>query len=392
MDRERWLPDLDADFVVVGAGVVGLAIAERLAARGTVVVVERNEAAARETSAHNTGIVHAGFLYETGSLKHRLCLEANPLVYEWCEAHGVRVAHTGKLVVALAAEDLDGLERVEARARANGVSGIRRLTGIEARALEPHIAAVAALSSETSGIIDQAGFAKSLESAARDRGVLFAFHHTVIAVERAEGSTTVHLRDAEGAESSLRAGVLVNSAGHGAPLIAALAGLPLDGDAARGLPPLRQRVNRGRYYDLVSPEFSRAVSRPVYPIPSGAADVQRHQVQAGGAGMHLSVDIDGVAHLGPDTEWLPDGTPLDYRVDDAPRAAFLAAGRRFLPSLRDEDITPGQVGYRPKIEVTGDTPPDFLIFRDGAYVHLGGIESPGLTSALAIARHVEGLV
>ena len=386
------MPDLDADFVVVGAGVVGLAIAERLAERGTVVVVERNEAAARETSAHNTGIVHAGFLYETGSLKHRLCLEANPLVYEWCEAHGVRVAHTGKLVVALATEDLDGLDRVDARARADGVPGIRRLTGIEAQALEPNIAAVAALLSETSGIIDQAGFAKSLESAARDRGVLFAFHHTLIAVERAEGSTTVHLRDAEGRESSLRAGILVNSAGHGAPTIAALAGLPLDGDAARGLPPLRQRVNRGRYYDLVTPEFSRAVSRPVYPIPSGAADVQLHQVQAGGAGMHLSVDIDGVAHLGPDTEWLPDGAPLDYRVDDAPRAAFLAAGRRFLPALRDDDIAPGQVGYRPKIEAVGDTPPDFLIFRDGAYVHLGGIESPGLTSALAIARYVEALV
>ncbi|TAJ16585.1 MAG: FAD-dependent oxidoreductase, partial [Dehalococcoidia bacterium] len=207
---------------------------------------------------------------------------------------------------------------------------------------------------------------------------------------RAEGATTIHLRDAEGAESSLRAGVLVNAAGHGAPALAALAGLPLDGDPARGLPPLRQRVNRGRYYDLVTPEFSRAVSRPVYPIPSG--DVQRHQAQAGGAGMHLSADIDGVAHLGPDTEWLPEGAPLDYRVDDAPRAAFLEAGRRFLSGLTDEDIAPGQVGYRPKIEVTGDTPPDFLIFRDGAYVHLGGIESPGLTSALAIARYVEGLV
>ena len=386
------MPDLDVDFVVVGAGLVGLAIAERLAARGTVVVVERNEASARESSAHNTGIVHAGFLYETGSLKHHLCLEANPLVYEWCEGHGVRVAHTGKLVVALGAEDLDGLDRIEARARANGVPGIRRLTGSEARALEPNIAAVAALSSETSGIIDQVGFAKSLESVARDRGVLFAFHHTVAAVERAEGSTTVHLRDADGAESSLRAGILVNSAGHGAPSLAAVAGLPLDGDTARGLPPLRQRVNRGRYYDLITPEFSRAVSRPVYPIPSGAADVQRHQAQAGGAGMHLSVDIDGVAHLGPDTEWLPDGAPLDYRMDDAPRAAFLAAGRRFLPALSDEDIAPGQVGYRPKIEAVGDTPPDFLIFRAGAYVHLGGIESPGLTSALAIARYVEGLV
>ena len=386
------MADLDADFVVVGAGVVGLAVAERLAARSTVVVVERDEASARETSAHNTGIVHAGFLYETGSLKHRLCLEANPLVYDWCDAHAVRVAHTGKLVVALASEDLDGLDRMEARARANGVPGVSRLTAAEARALEPNVAAVAALFSVTSGIVDQAGFAKSLESAARDRGALFAFQHSVTGVQREAGAATVHLRDAGGVESSLRAGVLVNAAGHGAPSVAALAGLSLDGDAARGLPPLRQRVNRGRYYDLVTPEFSHAVSRPVYSIPSGASDVQRHQAQAGGAGVYLSVDIDGVAHLGPDTEWLPEGAPLDYRVDDSRRAAFLAAGRRFLPALRDEDIAPGQVGYRPKVEAAGDTPPDFLIFRDGPYVHLGGIESPGLTSALAIARYVEGLV
>ncbi len=219
-----------------------------------------------------------------------------------------------------------------------------------------------------------------------------AFHHTVTGVEREGGSVRVHLRDAEGVESSLRAGVLVNAAGHGAPSVAALAGLPLDGDAARGLPPLRPRVNRGRYYDLVTPACDRAVSRPVYPIPPAASDVQRHQAHAGGAGIYLSVDIDGVAHLGPDTEWLPDGAPLDYRADDTRRAAFLAAGRRFLPALRDEDIAPGQVGYRPKLEAIGDAPPDFLIFRDGPYVHLGGIESPGLTSALAIARYVEGLV
>ncbi len=376
--------DLDADFVIAGAGVVGLAVAERLAARGSVVVVERNEASARETSAHNTGIVHAGLLYETGSLKHRLCLEANPLLYEWCDAHSVRVAHCGKLIVALAPEELDGLDRLRARAKANSVPGVRRLTANEARALEPNIEAVAALFSETSGILDQAAFAKSLESSARDRGVLFAFQHSVVGVERGDGDVTVHLRDAGGTESSLRAGVLVNAAGHGAPAIGMLAGLAADA--------VRQRVNRGRYYDFVSPEFSRAVSRPVYPIPSGAADVQRHQARAGGAGMHLSVDIDGIAHLGPDTEWLPDGVPLDYRADDSRRAAFLEAGQRFLPALRDEDIAPGQVGYRPKLAEVGETPPDFLIVREGGYVHLGGIESPGLTSALAIARYVEGLL
>jgi len=127
-------------------------------------------------------------------------------------------------------------------------------------------------------------------------------------------------------------------------------------------------------------------------LPDPARHVQCHHAHAGGAGMHLSVDIDGVAHLGPDTEWLPEGVPLDYRADDSRRAAFLDAGRRFLPALRDEDIAPGQVGYRPKLAAAGEAPPDFLIVRDGGYVHLGGIEWPGLTSALAIARYVERLL
>ena len=151
-------------------------------------------------------------------------------------------------------------------------------------------------------------------------------------------------------------------------------------------------MNRGRYYDFATPELSRVVSRPVYPVPPGAADVQRHQAAAGGLGLHLSVDIDGVAHLGPDTSWLPDDAVLDYRAEDDAREAFLAAGRRLIPGLQSDDLVPGQVGYRPKLTSKDGAPPDFSVWRDGAYVHLGGIESPGLTASLALARHVESLL
>ncbi len=383
---------LDADIAVIGAGVVGLAVAERLAVRGSVVVVEQNEAYARETSAHNTGIVHAGMFYETGSLKHRLCVEGNVLLHEWADARGVPLLRCGKLIVAVEPEDRDGLERVWARAEANDVPGMSRLTPQEARDLEPRVRMTEAIWSATSSVVDQAAYARSLESAARDRGVLFAYQHSLEHAAREGDSFVLHLRDADDEASTLRVGALVNAAGHGAPAVASALGYPLDG--AEGVPVMRQRVNRGRYYDFADPAWGRAVSRPVYPVPPGAHDVQRHQAAAGGLGLHLSIDVDGVAHLGPDTAWMPEGAPLDYRSVDEGREAFLAAGRRLLgPDLEAPDLVPGQVGYRPKLAVVeGGAPADFVTFRDGGYVHLGAIESPGLTSSLAIARHVESLL
>jgi L-2-hydroxyglutarate oxidase LhgO len=265
-----------------------------------------------------------------------------------------------------------------------------RIDSARARELEPAIPAVAALYSASSGVVDQWGYARSLEAAARERGALFAYRHDLLAAERDGDGFVLRLADPDGGEAPLRCGTLVNAGGHGAPGVAALLGYPLDG--ADGVPPLRQRVNKGRYYDFARPELARAVSRPVYPIPPDAGTVLQHQASAGGLGLHLSVDIDGVAHLGPDTEWLPEDAPRDYRADDTRRALFLDAGRRLLPDLTAEDLVPGQVGYRPKLAGDGSAPPDFLIWPDRGYVHLGGIESPGLTSSLAIAREVAEIV
>jgi L-2-hydroxyglutarate oxidase LhgO len=201
----------------------------------------------------------------------------------------------------------------------------------------------------------------------------------------AEGFT-LQLAGPDGEVSTLRCAVIVNSAGHGAPALAAALGYDLDGGG--DAPVLRQRANRGRYYDLVSPRARHAVSGPVYPVPHGGGDMPEYMRRAGGLGVHITVDIEGGVHLGPDAEWLEDDAALDYRADDRPRAEFLAAGRRLLPFLEDEDIAPGQVGYRPKLHAAGEDPGDFVIWADRGYVHLGGIESPGLTAALAIARRV----
>ncbi|MGE3960765.1 MAG: NAD(P)/FAD-dependent oxidoreductase [Dehalococcoidia bacterium] len=385
-------PVRDADIAVIGAGAVGLATAYALAPRGAVVVIEANEAPGRETSSHNTGIVHAGMFYPTGTLKHRLCLEGNALLHEWADRLGVPLLRCGKLIVAVDRHDLAGLDRVWAQCLANEVPEVRRIDGPEANALEPRIRAAAAIWSGTSSVVDQTAYVRSIESAGRDRGVLFAYRHRVASAARDGDSFVIDALDGDGNEARLRVGLLVNAAGHGAPGIAAALGYPLDGGAA--MPVLAQRVNRGVYYDFANPELGRAVSRTIYPVPPGRT-VDEQQDRGGGLGIHLSVDVDGVAHLGPDTAWMPDlvpnGAPLAYRSVDEDRAPFLRAARRLLgDAVRAEDLVPGQVGYRPKRAVDGFA--DFVILEDSGYVHLGGIESPGLTASLAIGRFVADLV
>ena len=376
------------DVAVIGAGVVGLAVAARLAERTSVAIIERHPAIALETSSHNSQVVHGGMYYPTGSLKHLLCIEGRRLLYDWCEARGVPVRRTGKLIVATHASELGGLEGVWEQAQRNGVEGMSRLTEAEARALEPAVPAVGALLSVETGAVDAYAFARSMEAAARERGALVALAHEVQSVRRDSDGFTLELRDPEGNPAELRAATIVNSAGHGAPAIASALGYPLEG--AEGIPALRQRPNRGRYYD-VSASVGRAVSRHIYPVPHGTGDMRSFMRTAGGLGVHLTVDIDGGVHLGPDTEWLEADAVLDYRSDDTRRAAFLEAGRRLLPGLTDADIAPGQVGYRPKLDAAGSDA-DFVIWAERGYVHLGGIESPGLTASLAIARRVSELI
>ncbi|MYH41897.1 MAG: NAD(P)/FAD-dependent oxidoreductase [Chloroflexi bacterium] len=382
--------ELDADVVVIGAGVVGLAVAARLARERSAVVIERREGPALETSAHNSQVVHAGIYYPTGSRKHLLCVAGNRALYAWCSERGVPAARTGKLVAALTEEELPALEGVWEQAAANGVPGMGRLSAEGARALEPAVPCRAALHSESSGVVDAGAFARSLEGEARSRGALLAYRHELRGAARVAGGFVLEAADPDGEAHELRCAALVNAAGHGAPLVARAAGYPLDGGA--GVPAFRQRVNKGRYYDVVDASLARRVSRHVYPVPAGGGGMDGYLARAGGLGVHLTVDLDGGLHLGPDTEWLEEGAALDYRALDDRREAFLAAGRRLLPELGAEGIAPGQVGYRPKLHGPGEPAADFLIWGDRGYVHLGGIESPGLTASLAIAEEVASLL
>ncbi len=371
----------DVEVAIIGGGVVGLAIAAELAQTRQVAVIERHAGYGLETSSHNSGVVHAGIYYPTGSLKHTLCIEGNRLLYEWAAAHSVPIKRTGKLIIAIDGAELDALEAVARQAAANGVPDIRLESTDELRQLEPRVRCVAAIWSGSTGVVDQLALMASFASAAEQRGAWMALKHEVVGIERRAAEFAVTLSDPDGSPAKISAEVLINSAGLGAPTIAAMLGYPLEG--GDGVPRLRQTVNKGRYYDVITPEKARAVHHLVYPVPDHGR---------GGLGVHVTVDLDGGVHLGPDTEWLSDGVPLDYHSADDRRADFFAAASRYLPFLDPDDIAPGQVGYRPKLQEPGGPIADFLIWRDGGYVHLGGIESPGLTASPAIARHVASLL
>ena len=377
---------MDVDAAVVGGGVVGLAVAMELSRTMQVAVIERHGALGLETSSHNSGVVHAGIYYPTGSLKHTLCIEGNRLLYEWAAARGVRAHRTGKLIIAVDGDEIDALDAVASRAAENGVPELRMIRDVaELRELEPQVRCVAALFSGSTGVVDQSALMASFAAEVEARGGIIALKHDVTAAGRQHDGFALRMADPQGAEASLSARLLVNAAGLGAPAVATMLGYPLDGGEGgpAGVPPLRQTVNKGRYYDIVTPEKARVLRHLVYPVP---------EHEKGGLGVHVTLDVDGGVHLGPDTEWLDEGVPLDYRADDLRRADFHAAASRYLPFLEPDDLAPGQVGYRPKLQAPGGPQADFLVWHDRGYLHLGGIESPGLTASLAIARHAASLL
>ena len=370
------------DVAIIGAGVVGLAIAAELSKDRSVAVLERHEGYGRENSSHNSGVIHAGIYYPPDWLKTTLCVTGNRLLYAWAADHSVRVRRTGKLIIAQDEGELAALEQLLSAARANGVPELEMLSQRQVASLEPAIEAVAAIVSRSTGVIDQMELMRSLESTAAANGASLAYVHDVRQMERSSGRFELDVRDPQGGEMRLEAAALVNSAGLAADRLAEALGYDLDGE-----PAMRQTVNKGRYYDIVTPEKAARLQRLIYPLPHG---------DRSGLGTHVTLDIDGGVHLGPDTEWL-EGTAsldsrLDFRSDDARRAEFLAAVRRFLPWLEADDLLPGQVGYRTKLSGPGEPPRDFLIWEDDGYVHLGGIESPGMTASLAIAIHVRELL
>ncbi|MFA7475953.1 MAG: NAD(P)/FAD-dependent oxidoreductase [Castellaniella sp.] len=357
------------DCVVIGAGVVGLAVARACALAGLeTLALEAESAIGTATSARNSEVIHAGLYYPRGSLKARLCVQGRQALYDYCASHGVAHQRRGKLIVATRDEQIGALERIGAAAAANGVHDLRRLDAAQARAREPALRCVAALESPSTGIIDSHGLMLALLGDLESAGGLVAVRSPVLSGRiLADG---ILLRVGGDEPMELIARRVVNCAGlHAQTVAAAIDGLP-PGSIPAG------RYAKGNYYALSG---KAPFSRLIYPVP-----------EPGGLGVHLTLDLGGQARFGPDVEWID---AIDYTVDPARADGFYAAIRRYWPDLRDGALRPDYAGIRPKLAVPAGQDADFLIQDARTHgvpglVNLYGIESPGLTACLAIADEV----
>jgi L-2-hydroxyglutarate oxidase LhgO len=359
------------DCVVIGAGVVGLAVARALAMRGReTLVLEAEGAIGTGTSSRNSEVIHAGIYYPPGSAKARLCVAGKRLLYEYCERRGIEYRRYGKLIVAAEEAQRRALETIESTALANGVTDLTWLTAAEARVLEPALRCVAALLSPSTGVIDSHGFMLALQGDLEDAGGAIVCHSPVRRGHCEPERIVLEAGTDETVEVAAR--VVVNSAGLGAQ---ALAGR-IDGVPRESIPP--SLYAKGNYYVLQGRAPFRHLIYPT-PIP-------------GGLGVHLTLDLAGRARFGPDVEWIET---LDYTVDPARAQHFYQVIRHYWPGLPEDSLRPGYAGIRPKLSNPGGAATDFLIQGEQAHgvrglVNLYGIESPGLTSALAIAEQVAG--
>ncbi len=359
------------DALVIGAGAVGLAVARALAQAGQeTIVAEALSGIGQGVSSRNSEVIHAGLYYPPGSLKARLCVRGKELLYALCASHGVEHRRCGKLTVANHPDEVTALRGLQDRAAANGVP-VAWMEAAEATALEPALHCIAALHSPTTGIVDSHGFMLALQGDLENAGGMVAFGSAVEAVTLGPGGADHVVRFADGSE--LAAGIVVNAASlHACSLARRFEGLD-----ARFIP--RESFAKGNYYALTG---RSPFTHLIYPAPGDAH-----------LGTHLTIDLGGQAKFGPDIEWLDVRTPeeIDYAVDPSRADGFYAEVRRYWPALPDGALTPSYSGVRPKIHGPREKAPDFRI--DGPAFHgvpgllnLFGVESPGLTSALAIGE------
>jgi len=360
--------------VVVGAGIVGLAVARALALAGReVVVLEAEDAIGTHTSSRNSEVIHAGIYYPKGSLKARACVAGRQRLYEYCASHGVPHRRCGKLIVAASEAQREELLQIKAKAHANGVADVVEIPAAEAMRMEPALHCVAALHSPSTGIIDSHALMLAYLGDAEAAGAMLGLQSPLTRVLVSNSGFEIHSE-----ETQFQSQILVNSAGIRAPSVAGL----IDGFPRDRIPP--EHYAKGNYYALTGrPPFSRLV----YPVP-----------EPGGLGVHVTLDLAGQARFGPDVEWIEHFDPrTDYAVDPKRAQRFYAAIRRYWPALPDGALAPGYSGIRPKISGPTEPAADFLVQGPSEHgvpglVNLFGIESPGLTASLALADDVARLL
>ena len=366
----------EANITIIGAGVVGLAIAAGLSRQQEgILVIEKNRTFGLETSSRNSEVIHSGIYYPGDSLKARLCVEGNRLLYELCQKYSVGHRRLGKIVVATDKDEAGKLEELYRQGLSNGVGDLRLLSQKEVKELEPDVEATAGMLSPSTGIVDAHSLMRIMYGLSREQGTDFVFDTEVTGIEKTGDKYLVEVQDREGT-SSFATGVLVNSAGLNSDAIAQLTGIDIDQAG------YKLHYCKGDYFSLNSPDGA-PVSRLVYPLPEQA-----------GKGIHVTLNLDGTVRLGPSAYYIDEP---DYQVDETQRDMFYQSVKKFLPRLRLEDIEPDFTGIRPKLQGPEETFRDFVIAHEEArglpgLINLIGIESPGLTAAPAIGQHVAEMV
>lgn len=369
------------DFIVIGAGVVGLAVTSALSDRfadSTVVLMERHEHFGKETSSRNSEVIHSGIYYPAGSLKAKLCVKGRQLLYDFCEKWEVPFQRIGKLIVAPDDDSISTLESLFKKGNDNGVFDLQMLNKSEVSRMEPHIKASAGLLSPSTGIVDSHILMAKLEAKSKNSGAMIVYGHEVTEITIEEGGYRVAFRTGDGEEDCIGCRCIINCAGLGAEKIAAMLGIDIDSAGYRIHP------CKGEYFSVRNAK-SRQISHLIYPPPLENLK---------GLGIHVTKSLDGNIRLGPNAFYVESP---DYDVDSTHKDMFYHAAKEYLPFLEYDDIEPDMAGIRPKIQAPGDPVKDFIIRHEEdrglpGVISLLGIESPGLTSCLAIAEYVSDMI
>ncbi len=369
------------DVVIIGAGVIGLAIALETAKKHpkkTIILLEQHDTFGQETSSRNSEVIHAGIYYPTGSLKTRLCVEGKDLLYDFCSQWKIPHQKIGKLIIARNLLEIPVLHELIKQGLQNGVEDLTFLEKTRVRQIEPHIYAEAAILSPSTGIIHSHRLLSRLDFLARQSGVLMGYRHRVTELEPLDDGYQVHFIDAENRPDTIACQWLINAAGLYADRIAAMQGIDIDQVGYRITP------CKGEYFSIDSAKSS-LVTRLVYPPPLE---------ELKGLGVHLTRSLDGRARLGPNAFFVDE---IDYRVDPEHAREFYETACTFLPFLEYSDLQPEMAGIRPKLQGSEHGFKDFVIRHEAdrgleGVINLLGIESPGLTCCLSISREIGQMI
>ena len=370
---------MDAEITIIGAGVVGLAIAKKVSEGwNNVFVLEKHLTFGQETSSRNSEVIHAGIYYPEGSLKAKLCVEGKRLLYDYCSKHEIPYNNCGKLVVATSEEELPIIEGIRQTALKNGVDDLLVVEKEEIAQMEPEVFAIRALYSPSTGIIDSHSLIKKFETKAINSGVQIVYGSEVTALKKVKSGYEVTLSYSDKQEYTFTTRILINSAGLASDKISEMAGMRDDN--------LKILFCKGEYFRLKPPK-NKLINRLIYPVPLP---------DFAGIGIHVTKDLGGGIKLGPDVTYLQSNV-YDYAVDPSKREVFFNSARKFLPFLEPDDIEPEMAGIRPKLQKQGEPVRDFYIMEESergfpGFINLIGIESPGLTSSIAIGNYVSNLI